>query len=113
MRLIEALVRLVHRGPSLNDILPKLNNAQYLSLIDASSAYHNLKLDERISFLTTFACPFGRYRCNRLAFGVAPAGDKFQREIDEIFKDLPNVFGIADAILDAGYDEDTTEMQTV
>ena len=39
----------------LNDIFPKLNNVQYLYLIDASSGYHNLKLDERSSFLTTFA----------------------------------------------------------
>ena len=30
----------------------------------------------------------------------------FQRKIDEIFKDLPNVFGIADDILIAGYDSD-------
>ena len=35
------------RGPTLNDILPELNNAKYLSLIDVSSGYHNLKLDER------------------------------------------------------------------
>ena len=30
----------------------------------------------------------------------------FQREIDEIFKDLPKVFGIADDILVAEYDVD-------
>ena len=45
----QMLIRLVYRGPKLNDILPKLNNAKYLSLIDASSGYHNLKLDEKSS----------------------------------------------------------------
>ena len=30
----------------------------------------------------------------------------FQWKIDEIFKDLPNVFGIADDILVVGYDSD-------
>ena len=30
----------------------------------------------------------------------------FQRKIDEIFKDLPNVFSIADGILVAGYEAD-------
>ena len=30
----------------------------------------------------------------------------FQQKIDEIFKDLPNVFGIADDILVLGYDSD-------
>ena len=32
--------------------------------------------------------------------------DMFQRKIDEIFKDLLNVFGIADDILVVGYDAD-------
>ena len=34
------------------------------------------------------------------------AGDMFQCKIDEIFKNLPNVFGIADDILVVGYDTD-------
>ena len=35
-----------------------------------------------------FACQFGRYRYKRLPFVAAPAGDIFQRKIDEIFKDM-------------------------
>ena len=69
-----------------------------------SSGYHNLKLDDKSSYLTIFACQFGRYK--RLPFGAVPAGDVFQRKIDEIFKDLPNVFGSADDILVVGYDVD-------
>ena len=30
-RLNQALIRQVHRGPTLNDIFPKLNNVKYLS----------------------------------------------------------------------------------
>ena len=56
-QLNQVLIRPVHRGPTLNDILPKLNNVKYMSIIDASSRYHNLKL-----YLTTFPCLFGRYR---------------------------------------------------
>ena len=37
------------QGPTLNDILLNLNNAKYISLIDVSSGYHNLKLDEKSS----------------------------------------------------------------
>ena len=47
VRLNQALIRPVHRGPTLNDILPKLNNVKYMSIIDASSGYHNLKLDKK------------------------------------------------------------------
>ena len=42
----QALIRLVHRWPKLNDILHKLNKAQYLSLIDVSSGYLTLKLNK-------------------------------------------------------------------
>ena len=40
------------------------------------------------------------------AFGGAPAGDIFQRKIDKIFKELPNVFSIANDILVVGYGAD-------
>ena len=77
-QLKQALIRPVHRGPMLKDILPKRNNIQYLSLIDASSEYQNLQLDEMSSYLMTFACQFGRYRYKQLSFGAAPAGNMFQ-----------------------------------
>ena len=59
---------------------PTLNNVKYLSLIDANSGYHSLKLDERLSYLTIFACQFGRYTYKRLPFGAAPVGDMFQQK---------------------------------
>ena len=68
--------------------------------------YHNLKLDEKSSYLTTFACQFGRYRYKRLSFGAVHAGDMFQHKINGIFKNFPNVFGIMDDILVVGYDTD-------
>ena len=42
----------------------------------------------------------------RLPFEATPTGDMFQWKIDEIFNDLPNMFGIADEILTVGYDSD-------
>ena len=53
-----------------------------------------------------FACQFGRYIYKRLPFGAAPAGDMFQRKIDEIFKDMQNIFDIAYDILVAEYEAD-------
>ena len=43
----------------------------------------------------------------RLPFGVVPARVMFQQKTVETFKDLPNVFGIADNILIAGYNTDS------
>ena len=105
-RLNPALIRPVHRGPTLNNIFPKLNNVKCLSLIDVSSWYHTLKLDDRSSNLTTFMCQFGRYRYKRLLFGAVHTCDMFQHKINEIFKYIQIVFGIEDDILAVGYDGD-------
>ena len=85
------------------------NKAKYLSLIDVSSGYHNLKLDEKSSYLAMFTCQFEWYGYKQLPFGAVPTGHMFQRKIDEIFKDLPNIFGIADDILVAGYESDSID----
>ena len=56
------LIRPIHIGPSINDILCRLAGVKYLMLIDVSSGYHNIKLDKQSSYLTTYSCPLGRYR---------------------------------------------------
>ena len=67
----QALIRPIQRGLTLNDILPRLNNVKYMSIIDASLKYHNLQLDTQVSYLTTFTCLFGRHRYKHLPFGAA------------------------------------------
>ena len=104
-RLNQVLIRPIHGGPTLNDILSKLNNVKYMSIIDASSGYHNLQLDTKSLYLTTFACPFDRYHYKHLPFGVVPVGDMFQHKIDEIFSDIPHEFGITDDTLVIGNDK--------
>ena len=59
-RLNKVLIRPIHRGLTLNDILPSLAGINYLMLIDGSPGYHNINLDEQPSYLTNFSCPFGR-----------------------------------------------------
>ena len=100
----QALIRPIHRGPTLNDILPRLNNVQYMSIINVSSGYHNLWLDMQSSYLTTFSYPFGRFWYKHLPFRAAPVGNMFQNWWN--FNDMPNIFGIADNILVIGYDKD-------
>ena len=105
-RLNQALIRPIHRSPTLNKILPRLNNVKYMSIINASSGYHNLQLDTKSSYLTAFPCPFGRYQYKCLLFRAAPVGNMFQHKINEIFNDMPNIFGITDEILAMGYNKD-------
>ena len=105
----QALVTPIHSGPTLNDILPKLNNVKYMSIIDACLGYHSLQLDTKSFLPNMFACPFCRYWYKHLQFGAAPVGNMFQCKINEIFNDMPNIFGIADNSLVMGYDEDGTD----
>ena len=69
-----------------------------------SSGCHNLKLVNRSLYLTAIACQLGRCRHKRLPFGAAPTGDMDQHKVNEILKNLPNVFGIEDDMLVVGYD---------
>ena len=92
----QALIRPIHQSPTLNYILHRLNNVQYMSIIDVSSGYHNLRLDMQLSYLTIFACQFGRYQYKCLTFGA-------------IINDMPNLFGNADDILVIGYNKDRAD----
>ena len=49
-----------------------------------------------------FVCHLGSYRYAQLSFNAAVAGYMFQQNIDEIFKDLSNIFSTADDILIVG-----------
>ena len=101
-----AIKRPHYYTPTLEDVLPKLSGARWFSILDARSGYWNISLDEESSLLTTFNTPFGRYKYNRLPFGLSVAQDVFQRKIDETFGDIPGCFGIADDLVIAGWQED-------
>ena len=81
----KALIRLINRGTTLNDILPKLAGDKYVMVLDPSSRYHNLKPDEKSSYLIIFSCPFGRYWYIRLLFGVALLDGMVQKNIPDVF----------------------------
>ena len=81
---------------------------KYLTIINASSGYHNLKLDKMSSYLTV--CLFDlaltdNKRYIRLPFGAVPTRNMFQVKIDELFSSISNEFRISDDILIASFSE--------
>ena len=82
----EVLKRPIHRDLTLDGILPRLADVKYITLINMTEGYHNLKPDEQSSYLITFSCPFGRYMW--IPFGVVPVGDMFQRWTEQGAKDM-------------------------
>ena len=97
-----ALMREHYKLPTLDDILPKLNNAKIFSKLDVKEVYWHVKLDEQSSKLTTMITPFGRYRWATLPFGLKVSSEIFQRKLNEVLGDLDGVFTIADDIIVVG-----------
>ena len=73
------MLRPVHKATALNGILPRLMGFKYLTLINVSLGYHNLKLDKIVIIFNNIFLPFGRYRYI-LPCIAAQAGDLFSEE---------------------------------
>ena len=74
-----------------------------MTLIDASSGYHNINIDKKSFYPAKCACQSGMYTFTTL-YLKWHYKMTCSSEIDQIFKDLPNVFGIACDIIIIGYD---------
>lgn len=104
-----ALMRQHYKLPTLEDILPKLSNAKVFSKLDIKEAFWHVRLDEKSSYLTTMITPFGRYRWNRLPFGLKVSSEVFQHRLDETLGNLEGTFCVIDDIIIAGCGNSETE----
>ena len=88
---------------TIDEILPSLHNKNYFSVVDTTKGYWHVELDHESSLLCTFNTPFGRYRFKRLPFGIVVSQDIFRRKLDDIYKNIPNVTGIANDNIEVKY----------
>ena len=65
-----------------------------------------MELDDDSKDLTTFQTPYGRYRFNRMPFGISSASEVMQKKCFQMFGDIPGVHIIADDMLIAGDTEE-------
>ena len=84
---------------TVKDVLTRLPGAKIFSTLDATSGFWQIPLDEESSFLTCFNTPFGRYRFQRLPFGIKSAPEVYQRVMEELFDDIKGCEVIADDIM--------------
>lgn len=68
--------------PSINDILDHLGNAQYFSVFDLASGFHQIEMARDDASKTAFSTPFGHYQYNRMPFGLRNTPATFQRLMD-------------------------------
>ncbi|XP_061170876.1 uncharacterized protein LOC133180347 [Saccostrea echinata] len=83
-----------------------LKDAKVFSTLDAASGFCQIKLSERSTWVTTFNTPYGRYKFERLPFGISSAPEIFQRSISQIFSDIDGCSTIADDILIYGRNQE-------
>ena len=105
----KALRRSSYPIPTMQDTLSHLNQAKVSTVCDVKNGFWHIRPDKPSSVLTTFATPYGRYKWNRLPFGVCPAPELFQRKLDECILDLRCVARIVDDLLIWGEGETMEE----
>ena len=85
--------------PTASDVTSKLSGASLFSKLDAKDGFWHVTLDYESSLLTTFGTPFGRYKFNRLPFGLKSANEVFQKKMQQAFEGIPGAEVIYDDIL--------------
>ena len=83
---------------TVEEVAAELSDAKVFSVLDATSGFWYIKLDEASTQLLTFNSPFGRYQYVRMPFGIKSAPEIFQKKMTQAFEDLNGVKTIADDI---------------
>ena len=92
--------------PHINDLLASTAKAKIFSKLDLANAYLQLELDEDSKKYVTISTHKGLFQYNRLPFGVSSAPSLFQRTMEGIVGNIPNILVYFDDILVAGSSED-------
>lgn len=98
-RLNACVLRERHTLPSVEQILAQVSGAQLFSKLDANSGFWQVPLAKESSLLTTFITPFGRFRFNRLPFGITSAPEYFQKRMGQVLTGMDGVLNLIDDVL--------------
>ena len=112
-RLNEAILREHYPLLTIEEVVSRLPGAKYFSVFDAAHGFWQISLEETSSYLTTFNTPFGRYKFNRLPFGICSAPEVFQRVMHQMFDRIDGCEIIMDDILVWGATEQEHDERVV
>ena len=109
----KAIEREFHPMKTVEEVVARIPNAHVFSTLDATSGFWQIPLDEESSMLTCFNTPFGRYKFNRLPFGISSAPEVYQRTMEEIFQDIQGCEVIVDDLLVWGTTEEEHDQNLI
>ena len=95
----EAIQRIKHPMPTMDDLIADLNGSTVFSKLDLSNAYHQLELGESSRHIPRFATHVELFHYKRLLFGVNAASELFQKAIFYLLKSIPGVKNLSDDII--------------
>jgi hypothetical protein len=73
--------------PRINQIVDSTAGCETLSILDAYSGYHQIKMKESDQLATSFITPFGMYCYTTMPFGLRNAGATYQRCMNHVFEE--------------------------
>ena len=85
--------------PRFEDLVSNLSNKKFFSKLDLRQAYAQLLLTPESRELTTINTHRGLFQYLRLPYGVSSAPGIFQRAMENLFKDVPDVLCYLDDLL--------------
>ncbi|XP_041769686.1 uncharacterized protein K02A2.6-like [Anopheles merus] len=101
-----AIVRERHFMPTIEDFLPRFTSAKIFSRLDIKDAFHQVELDEKCRYITTFITHMGLFRYKRLMFGIVIVPEVFQKIMVQVLaKCSSNAVNYIDDILVFGKSE--------
>jgi len=74
-------------------------------VLDMSSGFWHIELDDESADYCTFQTPFGRYQFCRLCFGLSSAPEIFMERVASIFGDIQGCYPYFNDLIIAGKDE--------
>lgn len=95
----EAVRRVQHPIPTVEEVLQDLNDSTVFSKLDIKWAYHQIELDPESREITTFITDKGLYRYKRLMFGISCAPEMYQNVLQQILQECEGVHNIMDDIV--------------
>jgi hypothetical protein len=91
-RLNENTVAIVISMPTTDDVIERLGRSKYISKMDCTTAYYQLrlKLEDRVK--TAFRCSLGVFQYTVCPFGLKNLPSQFNLAVSTLFRDLKDIF---------------------
>ncbi|GFU74955.1 uncharacterized protein K02A2.6 [Trichonephila clavipes] len=88
---LNKIIKTEHYQIPCTDDISRLEDKKIFSVVDLKDGFWHVPLDEVSSEICTFNTPFGRYKFDKMPFGIVSAPEVFQKRNQKLFEDIEGV----------------------